>query len=848
MRSNNGNHTMKLNRFIAKPAVIPLLVLGFDLFMFFCFNYAINSIRNIVPFIQDKDNPYKYFGLKNVLPNFTDSAVLIYVYIAAGLFLLVLNARMIYQIWANFSEGDLNYGQEGTSRWTTLPEVMQQYKKIPEKDTFYKGKGGTIVTRYGKYLYVDDAITNNLIIGTTRSGKGEMYVFPSIGVYSRAQRMEDRPSMVIADPKLELYKSSKKTLEERGYEVRLFNLDDPLKSMGYNPLQLVVDNYKDGRPERAQMSAKTFAFGIFNAGDSAQEAIWKNTATDLFTALIIAIVTDCLDADKELNKKRKKAYIAKRDSFDQLGVEEKDAARQRYQEYEVAAKGEDLILKNVISYIPDGVIYEDIYVNERNINCFSVINFFKELCDRAALVAEDEEDFEKKADSALDNYFNARPKLDFAAGLYNEIKNAGERTKGSVYINMQSAVSTFNLQNIAQMTAENDVDIRSLGYSDKPIAIFMGIPSEDRSNHFLATTFIAQIYQYLFQVSKTTKGRLKRDLKFILDEFGNLPPIENFSGFVTVCLGLGISFDIYVQSYNQIHSKYGDDSKTILENFANQIYIMSVGNESAEEFSDMLGNRTAVEVQRSGKRMEFDKNITETTKKQPLMYPNDLTVLRPGECVIFRGTKRTDKFGVSVRSYPIICEYVDYITLSNRVRIVVDIMRKRYIKGVRLKRPDDPDRYTTLGQEIHIRLGKAKRDLGTALKYRYEYLIDAFPNPNDVEFDDICDESRAHIDYINRVVNPDEVLAFLADKQRVDARKERTAHMAQFTGSSGFRDADCYELVKEMITRHLGRDVWESFGLEHDSFGSAFEKISALEGLPMHEKQSLLAQMRKEKV
>lgn len=49
--------------------------------------------------------------------------------------------------------------------------------------------------------------------------------------------------MVITDPKMELYKTSKKTLEERGYLVYLLNLDDPLHSMGFNPLEQIKEEY-----------------------------------------------------------------------------------------------------------------------------------------------------------------------------------------------------------------------------------------------------------------------------------------------------------------------------------------------------------------------------------------------------------------------------------------------------------------------------------------------------------------------------------------------------------------------------------------------------------------------------
>lgn len=508
MRSDNENKSMQLNRFIAQKWLIPAVLTLFDIAIILAASYVINSLARIFTAFKESrasgtmmPEVTTYMGPENLIPKvLAYGVVVMWAYIALAAFLIIMNAVYAYRIRVSFAEGDINHGQRGTSRWTSVPEVMSQYKKVPLSEKTYKGQGGTIVSRWRDHLYVDDSFANTLVVGTTRSGKGEMYVFPSIDVYSRAERIEDRPSMIVSDPKLELYKSSKKTLEKRGYIVRLLNLDDPNASMGYNPLQLVIDHYKAGKSERAQMAAKTFAFSIFNADANNQEAIWKNTATDLFTALIIAIATDCLDMDKEANARRHKAYLEKRAAYDELEEEEKEIARQRYAALAKEIDPLELFSDTKIKYIPSDVAFKESHENEKKVNCFSVINFFRELCDRAAMLPDDKEKvgFEKKAETALDDYFNSRPKLDFAAALYNEIKAAGDRTKGSVYINMLSAVSIFNLENIAKMTAESDFDFKDLGYGEKPVAIFIGIPSEDRSNHFIATTFMAQVYQHLF--------------------------------------------------------------------------------------------------------------------------------------------------------------------------------------------------------------------------------------------------------------------------------------------------------------------------------------------------------------
>ncbi|GAB5816758.1 hypothetical protein JMUB7550_27610 [Staphylococcus aureus] len=51
----------------------------------------------------------------------------------------------------------------------------------------------------------------------------------------------------------ELFSASYKTLENRGYQVEIFNLDQPMEStMSFNPLQQVIDEYMKGDLGEAQ--------------------------------------------------------------------------------------------------------------------------------------------------------------------------------------------------------------------------------------------------------------------------------------------------------------------------------------------------------------------------------------------------------------------------------------------------------------------------------------------------------------------------------------------------------------------------------------------------------------------
>jgi type IV secretory pathway TraG/TraD family ATPase VirD4 len=120
--------------------------------------------------------------------------------------------------------GKIKKDQKGSARFTTFKEIQKQYRDVPDKAEGFKGGGGIPVARYKERLFIDDSPVNNMIIGTTRSGKGETFVFSTIDIYSRAEK---QASMILNDPKGELYAASKITLEKLGYHVEVLNLMNP---------------------------------------------------------------------------------------------------------------------------------------------------------------------------------------------------------------------------------------------------------------------------------------------------------------------------------------------------------------------------------------------------------------------------------------------------------------------------------------------------------------------------------------------------------------------------------------------------------------------------------------------
>lgn len=685
--ATSSRRTMRLNHFLSTKYVLGVILTILDIALFLGGNYLINVLQNIPKWFFDKENVNAYFGVRNLVPHYPPIFFLLLIVV-----IIVIDVMVVYRIKVSWSDDYLNVGQKGVARWTTLEEIQEQYKEIDEKEKPFEGIGGTIVARYGDKIYIDTSPSNTLITGITRSGKDEMYVVPTIDVLSRA---EIQSSMVTIDPKFDGYKTSKKTLEKRGYDVYLMNLVNPERSMGYNPLTVIVDAYKRGDYAGSELLAQTFAYSIFNPDDAQGDMkYFARAASGLCCAMIIAAVTDALEEDRILNEQRLKVFDRKRTAFQELSSDMQEAMTEYYfkKEKEIEIETEDSFwMEDVIDYIPEGIAYEKISKYERCINLYSIINTFTELARQKIPHTENL--------SALDLYFSNRPMLDRAKLKYASVEVTPDRTKGGVFSEMLGLLSIFTFENVAKMTAENSINLEDIGFGKKPVAIFIGIPDYDKSIHFMTSIFMRQVY---FVLAKRCgdRGHCVRPVKFICNEFGNTPSLEAMDSIITVCLSRWISFDLYVQSWSQLPARYDENvAKTIKENCANKVYIMTDDNTTAKEVSEDIGSESVIDVQRTGKKLDTDKQFMETVQERPLLSPYELRNLYEGECVVTRTIKRRDLKGRPIKPHPIF----------------------------------------------------NSRENGQVFKYRYQYLTDTFPNPDEISLDEINTESRSHINHRQRI-------------------------------------------------------------------------------------------------
>ena len=192
-------------------------------------------------------------------------------------------------------------GQFGTSRWLTKAERDKANKIWYAFMSSISSAGivfGMEHVRDKEKIWYDNDDKHTLIIGATRSGKSRKLILPTIGLLAQAGE-----SMILGDPKAELYLSSAPYLQSMGYNVIVINIREPEKGNQWNMLDVVNRFYEEENVPAAVEAAWDIAHSLSHQKPSVtSEPIWENGEESVIAALcMLASFNTDLKAQKHIS-------------------------------------------------------------------------------------------------------------------------------------------------------------------------------------------------------------------------------------------------------------------------------------------------------------------------------------------------------------------------------------------------------------------------------------------------------------------------------------------------------------------------------------------------------------------
>lgn len=253
---------------------------------------------------------------------------------------------------------------------------------------------------------------------------------------------------------------------------------------------------------------------------------------------------------------------------------------------------------------------------------------------RAAEVNENDPSQKSKLDKIFDEVAAKDPNS-IALKQYLTFKMGAGKTLKSILISTSVRLTVFNMKQIENLTKEDTIDLGSMGEGKK--ALFVIIPAADSTYNFLVSMMYSQLFETLYFVAETKyEGkRLKRPVRFLLDEFANIGQIPEFTKKLATMRKYEISCTIILQNLAQIKTQYKDDWESIVGNCDSFLFLGGQEYSTLEYISKELGKKT-ITTRSSGTSRGRQSSSSKNRQKQgrELMTPDEIMRMPENECIL----------------------------------------------------------------------------------------------------------------------------------------------------------------------------------------------------------------------
>lgn len=259
-------------------------------------------------------------------------------------------------------------------------------------------------------------------------------------------------------------------------------------------------------------------------------------------------------------------------------------------------------------------------------NLTNVYNFIANMCKTVNKV------------TPIDEYMKKLPDTHPAKSMMAIAKIAPDKMGGSFYTSALTTLRLFITNDLYSMTKESDFSLDDIGKNPKQ-ALFFILPDQKSTFYPIVTLLVAQQYEQLVSYAKKHGNRLPYRVNYILDEFGNFAAINDFQTKMTVAGGYGIRWNLFIQDFNQLTDKYGQEvAKIIQGNCHYWIYLHSQDNSTNEEISKSMGKYTTSSYSLGGSTQKYAAPSSSTNIQlceRNLLNPDEvMKIKRPYQIVL----------------------------------------------------------------------------------------------------------------------------------------------------------------------------------------------------------------------
>ena len=271
---------------------------------------------------------------------------------------------------------------------------------------------------------------------------------------------------------------------------------------------------------------------------------------------------------------------------------------------------------------------------------------------RAGEVREDDDTYQSPLDELFDR-LEMRDPEHIALKYYRNYRSGSGKTLKSIQITLISRLEKFNLDSLANITQNDELELWSLG--EQKTAIFAVIPDNDSSFNFLVGMLYTQLFQQLYhQADFAHGGRLPVPVHFLMDEFANVALPDEFDKLLSTMRSREISVSIIIQNLAQLKALFEKQWESIVGNCDEFLYLGGNEQSTHEYVSKLLGKETIdtnTYGQSKGRNGSYSTNWQLAGRE--LMTPDEVRMLDNRYALLFiRGERPLEDFKYDILKHP----------------------------------------------------------------------------------------------------------------------------------------------------------------------------------------------------
>ena len=549
-----------------------------------------------------------------------------------------------------------NKNEHGSSKFADIKEIEKNFVKEKINDINSIGFPVWFEKKNGHFqnVYFDNKSPHYLFIGSTGSGKSVTVVIPECLMFATAK---EKHSVVVTDPKGEIFRATSKVFAENGYDVITIDFRNPTKSNRINIMQPIIDEWKKYCKANETMLflfthfIKKNKIKIDNIFDDKyiEKIKEKYSLEDYLIDIIknnknniIEMLSDKKMYEKGILKNNLENNISLKEYISSKSNEELILMIREYQNSssKYQAESNRLVISLADLIFVDKETNDKFWINSAKQLFIGIVGIFLEDY-QAGLISENKINISsvkkfqnssliKENQNYLQKNINNRQYGSLSKDYLISILSAAENTYKSITAVFGEKMAIFDDLNVENLTGISEFQFTSLG--KKPTALFLIVPDEDRSYFQLVTIIIGMLTKDLTKFANIpeNKGTLPVKIEWLLDEFANCPPLSSIETLVSVARSRGMRFQFFIQSFAQLEQVYGKEVANIIIDNVALCYLKTNSVDCAERIVKKLGRETVEtnSMSKSTDVMKIGANKTVSLMGKDLLTATEIMALK----------------------------------------------------------------------------------------------------------------------------------------------------------------------------------------------------------------------------